>query len=91
LGLVRDGIDLPRADSARLVARSWRALAHAETQMSQTLKQLVKLGRTHPPNDTDEELFEEDRISLLEEQAARLAASAQDRVTHIRHRSRQGV
>jgi hypothetical protein len=90
--LVRDGIDLPRDQSARLVARCWKGLATAEQEMSQTLACFAELQHAHSQCSTEEEKqFEEERVALLRDQAAQLAASAQDRLVHRRHRSRRDI
>jgi hypothetical protein len=89
--LLRGGINLPRTECARLVARCWRGLAEVESGMSQILLRFARRTRMHVQVNGDDQLFEEDRRCLLEAEAARLGASAHDRLAHMQHHSHRGI
>lgn len=91
LDLVRSGIDQPHDDTARLLARCWRGLAQVEEKLSQSIRSFVALSRAKSPQHVDDGGFENDRSSLLEEEALRFATSAKDRHVHMQNCSQRCV
>lgn len=88
LHLLRSSPNKEEATVVRLAASAWRGLTRSEGEMSDAL---TRLAASPLPASADEgrgtPTFEDDRRSLLEEEAARLAESARARADLLKHRS----